>query len=141
MLAGGMVWLRVVVGGTGDDLLRLDFAPALMICGIGLGSAISPLFQTILGNVGGQDTGAASGGLQAFQQMGAAVGVAIMGEIFFASLAASLAGGIAPHPAYAGALRNAVIYYVIVFAAIAVLVWRLPAPQPSRQHAPPPVEV
>ncbi len=138
MLAGCMILLRLIVGGTGDELLRLAFAPALLLGGIGLGTAISPLFQTILGNVEGRDTGAASGGLQAFQQMGGAVGVAIMGEIFFATLAGNLGAGLAPHPAYAGALRNAVIYNLIVFAVLAALVWRLPAPKAGPQHAPPP---
>lgn len=141
MLASCMIWLRFIVAGTADEVFRLAFAPALLIGGIGLGTAISPLFQTILGNVGGRDTGSASGGLQAFQQMGAAVGVAIMGEIFFATLAASLGGGMEPHPAYAGALRNAVLYNLIVFAVIAVLVWRLPKPRATPLHAPPPVEV
>jgi hypothetical protein len=51
-----------------------------------------------------------------------------MGEIFFATLAANLGSGLDPHPAYAGALRNAVIYNVIVFAVLAASVWRLPAP-------------
>jgi len=128
MLATAMVWLRIVVGGTGDDLAQLDLAPALLIGGLGLGTAISPLFQTILGNVAGRDTGAASGGLQAFQQMGSAVGLAIMGEIFFATLALNLGAGMAPHPAYAEALRNAVLYNLIVFAVLATLVWRLPPP-------------
>lgn len=137
MLAGCMVWLRLIVAGTGDEMLRLAFSPALMLGGIGLGTAISPLFQTILGNVEGRDTGAASGGLQAFQQMGAAVGVAIMGEIFFATLARNLSAGLDPHPAYATALTNAVIYNVIVFAMIAALVWRLPAPKALPTHAPP----
>jgi EmrB/QacA subfamily drug resistance transporter len=136
MLAGSMIWLRVLVQGSGDELARLDFAPALLIGGLGLGTAISPLFQTILGNVAVQDTGAATGGLQAFQQMGSAVGLAIMGEIFFATLAANLGSGLAPHPAYAGALRAAVIYNVIVFAALAALVWRLPAPRASTVSRP-----
>jgi hypothetical protein len=51
-----------------------------------------------------------------------------MGEIFFATLARDLGAGMAPHPAYAEALRNAVIYNVIVFSVLAALVWRLPAP-------------
>jgi EmrB/QacA subfamily drug resistance transporter len=128
MLAGAMVWVRLIVQGTGADLVRLDFAPALLMGGIGLGTAISPMFQTILANVAGQDTGAASGGLQAFNQMGAAIGVAVMGEMFFATLGPALAAGGDPHPAYAGAITFALIYNIVMFGAVGLMVWLLPRP-------------
>jgi EmrB/QacA subfamily drug resistance transporter len=128
MLAGAMIWVRLIVQRTGADLVRLDFAPALLMGGIGLGTAISPMFQTILANVAGQDTGAASGGLQAFNQMGAAIGVAVMGEMFFATLGPALAAGGDPHPAYAGAITFALIYNIVMFAAVGLMVWLLPRP-------------
>ena len=128
LLAGAMISLRWLAQGMGDDLVRLALAPSLLAGGLGLGTAISPLFQTILSNVGGRDTGAASGGLQAFQQMGAVVGLAIMGEIFFASLGPDLAAGAAGHAEFATALSRAVLYNVVNFLVLAGLVWLLPPP-------------
>ena len=142
MLAAAMLWLRLIVQGTGDEVVSLSFAPALLIGGVGLGTAISPLFQTILANVGGRDTGSASGGLQAFQQMGGAFGVAIMGQIFFSTLTREMATGGNPHLAYATALTHAVFYNMLVFAVLAALVWLLPKPAGGAMpHAAPPVEV
>ena len=134
MLAVAMIWVRFAVQDTGDDLVRLAFAPALLLGGIGLGIAISPLFQTILAGVAGRDTGAASGGLQAFQQMGAALGVAVMGEVFFSTLAPAMKTGGAPHAAFATAIDHALIYNVVVFAAVAALVWALPRPAVTAPH-------
>lgn len=139
MLAAAMVWVRYVVQNTGAEVVRLDFAPALLMGGVGLGTSISPMFQTILASVTGRDTGAASGGLQAFQQMGSAIGVAVMGEMFFSTLAPALAAGGDPHLAFASAFTFAVLYNVGSFSVIAALVWLLPAPsgQASVRPAPP----
>lgn len=137
MLALAMIWVRFVAQGMGDEMVRLSFSPALLLGGIGLGIAISPLFQTILAGVAGRDTGAASGGLQAFQQMGAALGVAVMGEMFFSTLAAAMKTGGAPHAAFATAIDYALIYNVVVFAAVAALVWALPRPTVLTQQMAP----
>lgn len=128
LLAGAMIALRWLAQGMGEAMNRLILAPALLAGGLGLGTAILPLFQTILAHVGGRDPGAASGGLQAFQQMGAVAGLAIMGEIFFASLGPDLSAGVACHAEFATALSRAVLYNVIHFLMLAGLVWRLPPP-------------
>jgi EmrB/QacA subfamily drug resistance transporter len=124
MLMGSMLWLRFVVGGTTDAVVWSQFAGPLLMGGIGLGTSISPMFQTVLANVSGRDTGSASGALQSFQQVGAALGVAIVGEVFFSSL---LRAG-TDHLAYAGALRMAVLCTAASFGCIAGLVWLLPKP-------------
>ena len=124
LLMGSMLWLRWVVGGTVDAVVWLQFAGPLLIGGLGLGTSISPMFQTVLANVSGRDTGSASGALQSIQQVGAALGVAIVGEVFFSSLM----GTGADHAAYAGALRLAVLCTAGSFGSIALLVWLLPKP-------------
>src|SRR5690606_41460255 len=62
------------------------FLPPLLVAGIGLGSGFSAIFQVVLANVPPRDAGAGSGSLQAFQQVGGALGVAIVGELFFGKL-------------------------------------------------------
>ena len=124
-LMAGMIIVRFVVAGTEDAVVWAWFAPPLFLAGVGLGSTISPLFQMVLSSVAGRDAGSASGALQSFQQVGGALGVAIMGQIFFATL---MKGGAAPHALYSDALRLALIYNIAAFAVISVAVWLLPKP-------------
>lgn len=126
-LALAMLSLRQVVEGAGDAVVWAHFAPALFLGGFGLGTAISPIFQVVLAAVPGRDAGSASGALQAFQQVGGALGVAIIGQIFFSGLA-----GLAtmpPHPVYIQALAAATLYNSAAFVAIAVLIWAVPRPE------------
>ena len=135
LLMTAMLWLRVVVGATFDTVDWVAFAAPLLIGGLGLGTAISPMFQTVLSNVSGGDTGSASGALQSVQQVGAALGVAIIGEVFFSSLMGS-GGAVAPHLAYAAALRIAVLCAAASFGSIALLVWLLPKPVAASYRLP-----
>ena len=124
-LMAGMIMARMVVGQTTDAVVWAWFAPPMFLAGVGLGSTISPLFQMVLSSVAGRDAGSASGALQSFQQVGGALGVAIMGEIFFSTL---MRGGAESHAVYSGALQSALIYNIGAFAVIAVAVWLLPKP-------------
>jgi len=124
-LMAGMIMARMVVGQTTDAVVWAWFAPPMFLAGVGLGSTISPLFQMVLSSVAGRDAGSASGALQSFQQVGGALGVAIMGEIFFSAL---MRGGAESHAVYSGALQSALIYNIGAFAVIAVAVWLLPKP-------------
>ena len=128
MLAGGMILLRTVLPTGGETLVRAALFPPLIIAGLGLGTAISPLFQTILSNVEDGDAGAASGALQAFQQVGGALGLAVMGEVFFSHLGRSLPGAADPVAVYSDALQLAILPGIAGFVCVAFLVWRLPRP-------------
>ncbi len=144
LLAAGMIWLRMVLPGPGEALSRAALVGPLCLGGLGLGMAVGMLFQTVLATVPPRDTGSASGALQAFQQVGAALGVAIMGELFFSSLAGGLAGGGDPQTAYAAAMTRPLLYSTIAFIAVAALAQVLPKPvfatRPGAAAAPIPVE-
>jgi MFS family permease len=71
-------------GGTG--LSSLELAPALAVFGLGLGLVFGPLFNVILAGVGDNEVGSASGTLNAVQQLGNSVGVAVLATIFFSLL-------------------------------------------------------
>jgi EmrB/QacA subfamily drug resistance transporter len=134
MLASCMVGLRFVVDGSLPAIVWSHYAPLLFVVGVGLGVTISPLFQTILSSVPRADTGAASGGLQAFQQMGGALGVAVMGELFFGRVASGMGAGGAAHEVFAAAFVQAILYNTLAFLMLAVLVWALPRPAAPVQH-------
>jgi EmrB/QacA subfamily drug resistance transporter len=131
MLVLGMAVLRLMLIGIEDRVDPWHLALPLLVSGIGLGIAISALFQTVLSVVPPGDAGAGSGALQTFQQIGAALGVALIGEIFFASLQAALAAGSAQHPAFVAAMGNALWYQIGAFGLVALMVPFLRAPQPA----------
>jgi MFS family permease len=122
LLVLGLGWLHVIIAGLGDTIAREWFMAPLFFGGIGLGLGFSALFQSILAGVPPRDAGSGSGALQAFQQVGGAVGVALVGEIFFRHLASGLASGGAGHAAYAEAAAAATIYQIVSFAVVVALV-------------------
>ena len=79
----GMVALWWTVGHYGTAVTVWDFAPATLLAGIGCGAVFAPLFDIILADVNQREVGSASGVLTAMQQFGGAVGVAIVGTLFF----------------------------------------------------------
>jgi predicted MFS family arabinose efflux permease len=83
VMAIGMVavWITVHLAGTGAT--ALDFAPATLLAGLGAGMVFAPLFDIILAGVSDEAAGSASGVLTALQQFGGAVGVAVIGTLFF----------------------------------------------------------
>ncbi|OCW57147.1 MFS transporter [Hoeflea olei] len=128
MLAGAMVWIKLVLAGLGETLDTALLLPPLLLAGLGLGTAVSPLFQLALASVPDRDAGSASGGVQSFQQVGGSLGVAVMGHLFFSSLMRAQGAGLAPDP-WPGALDIALTYPVFAYAltALAVLCLQPPA--------------
>jgi EmrB/QacA subfamily drug resistance transporter len=141
ILIAGMAYLTWVVSGIGDSVDHWDLVAPLVISGFGMGTAIAPLFQTVLAAVPGRDAGAGSGALQSFQQIGSALGIAITGQVFFSSLESNFLSGSMPHPAFVDAMGRALIYELIAFALVIVLVLALKTPTQQFGHDGPPVPV
>jgi EmrB/QacA subfamily drug resistance transporter len=81
--AGGTIWLAQLISDQGDDLGRWSVALPLGVAGVGLGLLVVPLIDIALATVPLRDAGAASGAYSTIQQVGAALGVAIIGAVFF----------------------------------------------------------
>ena len=77
------VWVLAIVHGQGDGLSTWDLAPALVVSGIGLGLLVVPLVDVALATIPTTEAGAASGAYGTVQQVGAALGVAVTGTVFF----------------------------------------------------------
>jgi EmrB/QacA subfamily drug resistance transporter len=92
LLAVGMVGVIWTVDRYDGATHSWQLIPALAVCGIGLGSTVAPLVNVVLAGIRGQDAGAASGVLTTVQQVGGAVGVALIGVIFFGLLSSQAAG-------------------------------------------------
>ncbi|MGI8417096.1 MAG: MFS transporter, partial [Nakamurella sp.] len=57
-----------------------------LLVGVGMGMTMAPFFDIMLAGVDEHETGSASGTLTAVQQIGGALGVAVLGTIFFSVL-------------------------------------------------------
>jgi EmrB/QacA subfamily drug resistance transporter len=86
LISLGMVGIIVTVDRYGGAIHSWQLIPALAVCGLGLGCVIAPLVNVVLAGIRGQDAGSASGVLTTVQQLGGAVGVALIGVIFFGLL-------------------------------------------------------
>ncbi|MCB5198747.1 DHA2 family efflux MFS transporter permease subunit [Loktanella sp. TSTF-M6] len=122
LLVSCVLLLPFVMPQAGETLRRGALILPLLIGGMGLGTAISPMFNIVLAQVRDGDTGSASGALQSFQQIGGALGLAVMGQLFFGYLGRN-GEGVAD---YSTALTHALWFSTFTFACVAVFVWQLP---------------
>ena len=67
---------------------RWALVPGLAVIGFGIGLVLVPLASTVLAGVDPLHAGAASGVMSTAQQVGGALGVAVIGVVFFAALGA-----------------------------------------------------
>lgn len=106
VLAAGLVLFRLDAGGS-----TLALVPAFLVDGAGMGIVMAPLTVTVLSGMDARDAGSAAGVLSSVQQVGNAIGVAIIGIVFY---------GAGPDVVHA---FEACIPYLVGFAAaVAVLV-------------------
>jgi hypothetical protein len=83
VLTVGLLAVILTLRHSGAATTVWDLVPAMGTCGIGMGLAIAPLFNVILAGVEDHEVGSASGVLNAVQQLGSAVGVAVVATVFF----------------------------------------------------------
>jgi EmrB/QacA subfamily drug resistance transporter len=86
IMAAGVVGMALTLQRYGTAIHSLDFAPAAAIAGIGMGLVFAPVYDIILASVDDHETGSAAGVLSAMQQLGSALGVAIIATVFFGLL-------------------------------------------------------
>jgi len=92
--------------------------PGLAIAGVGLSLLIIPLANVVLAAVPRQVAGGAGGTLSTTQQLGGALGIAIVGTAFF--------GHLNDHHTFTDAFRYATPIAIALFAASALLALTLP---------------
>jgi EmrB/QacA subfamily drug resistance transporter len=73
--------LAVAELGVGGSVLWL--APGLVLAGAGMGVALTALIGTVMASVEPADAGTVSGTFSTLQQLGNAVGVAVIGNVYF----------------------------------------------------------
>ncbi|WP_149259214.1 MFS transporter [Actinomadura sp. K4S16] len=84
--AAGFAWYALAADHYGPGISSWGMAGPLVLAGFGFGLVIAPIVDVILAGVDRHDAGSASGLLNTTQQVGWALGVALVGVLFFAQL-------------------------------------------------------
>jgi EmrB/QacA subfamily drug resistance transporter len=82
LVAAGAAALGLMLTGA-HSASTWDLVPGLLLVGTGVGATLGQLFQFILNSVTMHEVGSASGVMEASQQLSTALGVAVLGTIFF----------------------------------------------------------
>lgn len=128
-LSIGLLMAQVHAAGAGLQAAQL--IPLLMVLGAGQGLIMTPLLNLVLGWVPASQAGMASGVLATLQQIGAALGVAVVGMLFGAALAADCAPA-AQAGRYSAAFVAGMGYNLAAALLVCVLLWLLPRSRAAR---------
>jgi predicted MFS family arabinose efflux permease len=82
-VAAGTTTLALMLTDTDNASIWL-LVPGLFLVGVGVGTVLGQIIQLILAAVSMNEVGSASGVMEASQQLSTALGVAVLGTIFFA---------------------------------------------------------
>lgn len=129
-----LIWIINAAGATASPW---HFIPAMVLVGAGIGLVVGPLVDLVLARVPLRDAGSASGLLNTADQLGVAVGVAVLGTVFFGWMADARQAGAGDFPAYASGLEASLWVSACLLLGSMVLTLGLP----RRTHEPEPVDV
>jgi EmrB/QacA subfamily drug resistance transporter len=116
-LATGHLTLLAGVAVIGVHGSVAVLVPGLLLIGAGMGLAIAPLATIIMSAMRPEQAGAASGALATFQNVGNAIGVAVIGVVFYGAL----------HGGFAAALEWSLGALALILIGVAALTRLLPA--------------
>lgn len=83
MMASGTAWTAYNINSAGAGYSAWDTIWPMLLAGMGLTTMMVPLLNISLSTIDSNDAGAASGVMSTFQQIGSALGIAIVGVLFF----------------------------------------------------------
>jgi ABC-type sugar transport system permease subunit len=86
IMALGLGAIVLALTISGHDTQPWGFIPGLLLTGTGMGLVMGLMFSVTLKDVDTKHAGSASGTLNAVSQLGGAIGIAIVGVIFFGHL-------------------------------------------------------
>lgn len=83
LMGVGIAGVYLVFQVAGTEIGTGHLVTPLVIFGFGMGMIFVPLFDIIMGEVEDHEVGSAAGALESIQQLGASLGVAVLGTVFF----------------------------------------------------------
>ncbi|MGC3995748.1 MAG: MFS transporter [Propionicimonas sp.] len=123
MIVGAGLQL-LTIHAAGSSAQPWVFLPAGFVFGVGSGFGLVPAFSVVLGGVADREVGSASGLMNALQQLGGTLGVAVCGSLYFSFLA------LGPVAAVQLAAAAAVVFLLGALALVRTL------PRSPRPEAP-----
>jgi len=128
IMAAGTTTLLVSVHAAGANPGAAALLPGLGIYGLGMGMIFVPLFSIITGEIEDHEVGSASGLLEALQQLGASLGVAVLATLFFSRFAPERGGPVAAAAAgrHVGAIEATLSVSLVLLAVAFAVGWLLP---------------
>ncbi|MFG2088162.1 MFS transporter [Spirillospora sp. NPDC048824] len=121
MMAAGMVALYTVFETAGTGLGGWHLAAPLLLFGAGMGMIFVPLFDIIVAGIADHEVGSGSAALESVQQLGATLGIAILGTVFFGAAGDPVAGhAMDPSAALGAAKQVAALTLALTVAAVPV---------------------
>jgi sugar phosphate permease len=90
LLGGGLVWFTQI---SVDGSYVVDLLPGFLMIGVGLGFSFVPISIAALAGVPGHEAGLASGLINTSQQIGGALGIAILVTVSTSRTESELEGG------------------------------------------------
>ncbi|WP_407345491.1 MFS transporter [Pengzhenrongella phosphoraccumulans] len=132
MVAVGLfaLWLVLTIVTPGEAT-SWDLLVPLLVAGTGSGLFIAPNAQFIIATVDRQEAGAASGVIATMQRLGSAIGIAIIGSVFFGTLSIPTQGPPTAND-LAVAFTHSATSALAVSAAFAVVAFLLVFALPKR---------
>jgi EmrB/QacA subfamily drug resistance transporter len=127
LAAGHALQFVNVAGWAGHSHVVAWMVPLLLVQGAGLGMVMAPLVSTVLAGLPPQHAGVASGVLSMVQQASNALGVALIGILFYGRLENAT-----DTAAYSGAFGVALVYLMVSALLVAMFHWRGTRPSPPR---------
>jgi EmrB/QacA subfamily drug resistance transporter len=105
-----------------------ELAPGLAVFGFGMGMIFVPLFSIIVGEIDDHEVGSASGLLEAMQQLGASLGVAVLATLFFDKIKVEDGGPVAARTAgrHLVAAQDTLLVTLVLIAVAFAVGWLLP---------------
>ncbi len=120
-MAAGLALMLLMVADIGGGGSIAWLTPALLLDGAGMGLVLAPLSSIVLAGLPPRHAGAAAGVLATMQQVANALGVALIGIIFYGAL-----GATNPVSAYPHAFDASLIYLIALEVGVAALILFLP---------------
>ncbi|ACT13524.1 MULTISPECIES: MFS transporter [Pectobacterium] len=124
----GLLIMQVQLAGA--DLVAVRLIPVLVVVGAGQGFIMTPLLNLVLGFVDEAQAGMASGVISTVQQVGAALGVAVVGILFGTALATG-DDAVAQAGQYVSAFVAGILYNLIAALLVCILLLMLVRTQRS----------
>ena len=128
----GTAGVYVIFQQYGAEIGTWTLTAPLLVFGLGMGMIFVPLFDIIMGDIADHEVGSASGMLESIQQLGASVGVAVLGTVFF-GIARPTAHGMLDAGTAVDAATVVTLLTIVLSAAAFGLAFLLP--RKARVHA------